>query len=522
MTFLEALGLVTLAVAVLAVAGLSALWSTVQDLRRRLENLDAEVRKRPVAELSGVAGPAEPETGETPGAAPPRLPEAAPEPEGAPPARPVPPAAPGWVAGLSGFLSRNWVYLVAAASLALAGLFLVQYGVEQGLVTPALRVLLAVLLGLALAGAGLWVRARASRAGDGSETGASGLLAQVLAAAGLVSLYGAGLGAFALYGLIGPLPALGALILVSLASLLLALWLGPLLAAIGLVGGTLAPFVVGEGGSATGVFVYLTATALTGLAIDAVARWRWVSWLALVLPSAAGGWLAVLAGDRAGLAVQLTVTALGALAIHRRRLLPDHVGAGLLDLVARRRPPDWTVWLAWGAALPAATVAAVLPESGDGGRALSLVLLAVLSLGLSLWAHRAPALTDLGAVPTLGLWGFVLLHLRGADPKDLYAALAAGAALSLGAGLRAFWTSGGVPGVLWALIAVLSAPQGVHVVRGRVADRVTGTGRGDLQAHAPPPQAVLEHGDVPPIRVDVHLVGVEMAQPDDGAHRSAQ
>ena len=40
-------------------------------------------------------------------------------------------------------MQRNWIYVVSAASLALAGVFLVQYSVQNGLLPPAARVIAA-------------------------------------------------------------------------------------------------------------------------------------------------------------------------------------------------------------------------------------------------------------------------------------------------------------------------------------------------------------------------------------------
>ncbi|MBQ0748559.1 MAG: DUF2339 domain-containing protein, partial [Roseovarius sp.] len=54
------------------------------------------------------------------------------------------------VTALMAWLRGNWVLAVAGVSLALAGVFMVQYGVEQGLLTPFWRVMGALALGAAL------------------------------------------------------------------------------------------------------------------------------------------------------------------------------------------------------------------------------------------------------------------------------------------------------------------------------------------------------------------------------------
>ncbi|MEO5621056.1 MAG: DUF2339 domain-containing protein, partial [Cypionkella sp.] len=46
------------------------------------------------------------------------------------------------------WLRENWVYAVSAASLALAGVFFVQYGIENGLLPPVARVAASIVFGL--------------------------------------------------------------------------------------------------------------------------------------------------------------------------------------------------------------------------------------------------------------------------------------------------------------------------------------------------------------------------------------
>jgi uncharacterized membrane protein len=43
--------------------------------------------------------------------------------------------------GLFAWAKNNWVYVISAISLALAGIFFVQYGMEKGLLPPAVRIL---------------------------------------------------------------------------------------------------------------------------------------------------------------------------------------------------------------------------------------------------------------------------------------------------------------------------------------------------------------------------------------------
>lgn len=65
------------------------------------------------------------------------------------------------------WLQENWFYAVSAASLALAGIFLVQYGMENGLLPPRARVTAALAFGGALIGVGEFIR---RRFGDGAQS----------------------------------------------------------------------------------------------------------------------------------------------------------------------------------------------------------------------------------------------------------------------------------------------------------------------------------------------------------------
>ena len=55
-------------------------------------------------------------------------------------------------------LVENWLVWLGGAALALGGGFLVKLSIDYGLLTPAVRVVLGVLLGIGLAVGGEWVR----------------------------------------------------------------------------------------------------------------------------------------------------------------------------------------------------------------------------------------------------------------------------------------------------------------------------------------------------------------------------
>ena len=113
---------------------------------------------------------------------------------------------------------------------------------------------------------------------DGDSTGATQSLPSVLSGAGIVVLYVAVFGARALYGLIGPTTTFAGLGAVSAIALVLGWFSGPVLAAVGILGASLAPFITGSSSDNSWmVHYYLAMVAVVALGIDTVKRWAWIS-----------------------------------------------------------------------------------------------------------------------------------------------------------------------------------------------------------------------------------------------------
>lgn len=356
---------------------------------------------------------------------------------------------PGALAPVAAWLRTNWTLAIAALSLILGGLFMVQYGVEKGLLTPPLRVLGALALGLALIAGGEAIR---RRSGD-VVTPATRALPSTLSGAGAVVMFIAMAAAHALYGLIGPGVALAGLALISAATVLLGWFYGPVLSAIGLIGAGAAPFLIGGGPDGAHLFYgYFPLVGLAGLAIDSFRRWGWVSALALAVASFG---LVLLWGSvpfTPGLAGAALVLAFAALTFPERHLTPRHAGAPVTGLFRGPRPEVPTLIAAAGATI--ATIAGLMIVAGATTPAeagIGFALLVVLFAAASLWLYRAPALDALAALPALGFLLALLIEPMRAGPlfEGLFATLdaAPGAEIPL-------------PPTLWALAlagAALSA-----------------------------------------------------------------
>ncbi|MBO9444307.1 DUF2339 domain-containing protein [Ruegeria sp. R14_0] len=310
-----------------------------------------------------------------------------------------------------GWLRENWFYAVSALSLALAGIFLVQYGVESGVLSPAMRVIAALVFGAALIGAGEVIR---RRYGD-DESSATAYLPSVFSGAGLVALFGGLLAARQLYDLIGPETALGAMIAVALIGLVLGWFHGPLLAAVGLIGAFAAPFVVGGASKDPGwVYGYFFVIAVLGLGIDTVRRWAWISVLTLVGAYTAS-LLLVLSAPRTEPAYLVCVTALAliAIAIPARRLWPDHGGRMMTEVIAIKKGVQWPEFptrLAFAAVAVTSVILSVHWADSAAEFWLGVVLLSGLTVAMIVWANQARALQDATLLPAAGLIWFVLVH----------------------------------------------------------------------------------------------------------------
>lgn len=296
------------------------------------------------------------------------------------------------------FLRENWVYVVSAVSLALAGVFLVQYGIEQGLISPTVRVLAAMALGGALICVGEYLRRRFGDAPDSTVA----YLPATFSGAGVVAVFAGVMAARQLYGLIGPGMAMAGYVLTALVAVVLGWFNGAFLVAVGLVGAAAAPFLVGgESQPAAWLYLYYALVTVLGLAVDTVRRWAWVSVLALVLGYAGGlvmrqfgageeAWMFLLA------ALPLLVTILP-----DRSLLPRHEGPATSLALAAQRLPSFPVRLVTGALL-ASSLLLMAELSGPADLAfLAFALLTFLALVYLLWAGAAEGLADVAALPAL-------------------------------------------------------------------------------------------------------------------------
>jgi uncharacterized membrane protein len=158
-------------------------------------------------------------------------------------------------------------------ALALAGIFLVKHSIEQGWLSPAVRVGLGILFGFVLLGVAQWMRKQSNNLG------------QALSAASVAVLYAALFAGVALYDLISPVLAFVTLAALTFAAIGLALRDGPFVGIVGLAGGFLTPFIVSTGGGNWPVlFVFLFLLQLGALVLLKKRGW----WYQAAIANAGG------------------------------------------------------------------------------------------------------------------------------------------------------------------------------------------------------------------------------------------
>jgi uncharacterized membrane protein len=181
------------------------------------------------------------------------------------------------------FGGKTFVWLGAVA-LALAGVFLVKYSIDTGLLSPAVRVILGFLFGLGLLYGGNRVSTR-------PEFPNGNRIAQGLLGAGIAVLYADFYAATSLYHLLPAFAGFPGMAAVTAVAVVLSLRHGKPMALLGLLGGFLTPALVGSPQPHAGVLFSYLFLVLSGLMV--VIRKK--DWWALGIPAllCAYAWVAV-------------------------------------------------------------------------------------------------------------------------------------------------------------------------------------------------------------------------------------
>ncbi|MCD8513960.1 MAG: DUF2339 domain-containing protein [Nitrincola sp.] len=163
---------------------------------------------------------------------------------------------------------NNWMVWLGGGCIALSGIFLARYSIEQGLLGPTARIVLGLLLGLGMLLGAEWLRRKL-------ESSYSAVAA--LAGGAIVMLYSVTLAALHLYQLWPPFFVFALLALISLAAMVLAVWHGPILAWIGIAGAYAVPLLIGGGSSdLLPVLIYVLIVTSSSLVLQRYVQQNWL------------------------------------------------------------------------------------------------------------------------------------------------------------------------------------------------------------------------------------------------------
>jgi uncharacterized membrane protein len=256
------------------------------------------VRAAPVTPQPPPPKPVEPRPAPPPPPAPapvaPKPAPAPPKPEPvaarqASPPPPKPPAPPKPRIAWEQQIGARLPVWIGAIALIASGIFLVQYSIEHGYLSPLVRCILAGVMGAALIVAAQIVSLR--------KIANHERIAQALSGAGVAVIYGALFAASTVYGFITPAVAFASMAANTALAVFLSLRHGPPIAVIGMAGGFLTPALVGAGDPNPAVlFSYLIALTMGLFTVIRREKWWWLLWPTMI---AAFIWVVIwLAGPR--------------------------------------------------------------------------------------------------------------------------------------------------------------------------------------------------------------------------------
>ncbi|WP_395339579.1 DUF2339 domain-containing protein [Ningiella sp. W23] len=176
---------------------------------------------------------------------------------------------------LEQFLAGNGLLWIGAAVLALGGVFLAKYSIEAGLFPPQLRIILGAAFGIALVAAAEYLMRYPKRFQINSP-----VVSAALASGGVITLFAMTLVAFEFYEYLSPTFAFVLLAIISVGASWLSLRMGPILAAIGMIGAYAVPALVSTGSNnVLMLMLYVVAVSFSSVWVYQVVKREWLWWL---------------------------------------------------------------------------------------------------------------------------------------------------------------------------------------------------------------------------------------------------
>jgi len=448
--------LIALAVALLVRKAIGSVQLELSSLRTRLARLEgaSEGRAAEPPEVPAAAAPtsAQPEV-QTPAAASPAEPATTPATSPAAAAGAGAALPPQTTTTLEERLGTRWAVWVGGVSLALGGLLLVRFSIEQGIFGPGVRVALGAVFSLLLIAAGECFR-RTEQAPIEAIPAAH--IPSVCTAAGTASAFGTVYAAHALYGFIGPAPAFVLLGAIGIATMFAAALHGPALAGLGLAGSLVVPLLVASHSpNPWPVVIYLATVAGSAYALARLRRWLWLA--ACVVAGVLVWGLALLSGAVAGTSVDWVP----ALFVHTGVQLALAAAFVAIEPHLGVRDAEATPdWIATSALCVLAILAVLALGAGrlhDHSTLFAVATMAVLAL--TSW-RSTPAASAAGLAGLVALGAIAVWPGLKADPEPRLLAPAIADVLRLPDNVSQFLIFAGVSALAVALLATLRLDRG--------------------------------------------------------------
>jgi uncharacterized membrane protein len=328
---------------------------------------------------------------------------------------------------------------IGGIALAFAGLFMVKYSIDAGILTAGLRVILGVAFGIALLGLGKFIHSHKDFANKEK-------ISQAFVGAGLVDLYACVFVAVNIYHFISPAFGFGAMILITVLAIILSLSFGIGVALFAFIGGFLTPVLVSSqepNGAMLFVYLYLILTGLFFLI-------RQKNWWILGIPAILASFLWVAIWMATGFAITdsmylglfliaicSTVTFISK--TENEAIKVDKSGYDILHYLTFA-----------GSAL----LMALLAKMNNFGL-LEWGFFGLLAIGSIVLAGLKPKIYGFAPRITLIVSIAMLLTANASNPTQLFTIIAAFFILYIGAGYSLMWRSQSQ--ILWALIVGLAS-----------------------------------------------------------------
>jgi uncharacterized membrane protein len=177
-------------------------------------------------------------------------------------------------------VGTRWTVWLGALALGLGAVFLVKHSIEQGYLTPEVRILFGIIFAGLLLAIGEYIRRSDLKNQITIVPGA--YIPGTLTASGIIAAFATVYAAYALYHFLDPVVAFVMLAVVAVISLAYSLLHGPGLAAIGFLGSYTVPALVHTGAPAAwGLFPYLLFVTLACFFTAQSRSWLWLAVSAL-------------------------------------------------------------------------------------------------------------------------------------------------------------------------------------------------------------------------------------------------